>query len=365
MPLKLCYILPKYDSRDATHFAHIHDFLKVVSKDIDICLFVEKGDPPPESLGYKKVSRALLPWGILRFFETFFMFIFIRFSGYKTFYVHYSFSSAFAASIITKIFGGKVFYWNCGEPWKYKRSFYREFFERVTYKLIDHLVTGAPSLADKYSSVYGINRESIKIMPNWIDLNRFTPKGKRDEVRGKIGVPKDAKLVLFVHRLSKRKGADLILPVIEKLLDKIPDVYIAVAGEGPEKENIKNSADKDSLLSGRVKLLGTVPNSEIPGLFEASDAFLIPSREEGFPRVLLESWAMGVPAVAADVGAVRDIVPKERHDFVVEEGDIAGFANALVEAFVMDGEIEKKLLRGYTEKYDLLKAAKQFIGLFA
>ncbi|MEK7662225.1 MAG: glycosyltransferase family 4 protein [Patescibacteria group bacterium] len=362
---KLCYILPKYDSRDATHFAHVHDFLKVISKDIDIWLFVEKGDTPPESMGCKRVSKAILPFPPLYFFEVFLRLIYIRLSGYKTFYVHYSFGSAFAASIVTKIFGGMVFYWNCGEPWKYKRPFYREFFELITYKLIDHLVTGAPSLADKYSSVYGIKRDSIKIMPNWIDLSRFMPKGNMDQVRKKIGVPKDAKLIFFAHRLSKRKGADLIIPIMEKLLGKVDNAYIAVAGEGPEKGNIKNLADKNPFLNGRVKLLGPVPNSEIPGLFEVSDVFLMPSREEGFPRVILESWAMGIPVVAADVGVVRELMPLEYQDFVVSEGDIAGFVMAILKSFIIDREIERNRLHDYVEKYNLPNVAEQFIALIS
>ena len=169
MPKKLCYVLPEYRPDDASHFSHIHDFLKEISKFFDIFLVVEKGSVLDVSLGYKNVYILRFQFLPLRIIETFFIFFLVRIKGYRNFYIHYSFLSAFVASLI-----GRTFYWNCGEPWKYKRPFLREIFERLVYKIVTHLVTGASSLADEYSRRYGISRDSVKVTPNWIDLKRFT-----------------------------------------------------------------------------------------------------------------------------------------------------------------------------------------------
>ncbi|MDP3957999.1 MAG: hypothetical protein Q8Q36_00870, partial [bacterium] len=85
MTPKLYYVLPEYSADDATHFAHIHDFLKEIGKRFDLLLIVEKGATPPPSLGYRG-SRVLhfsfLP---LRLAELFFRFITARSSGYRDF----------------------------------------------------------------------------------------------------------------------------------------------------------------------------------------------------------------------------------------------------------------------------------------
>ena len=92
--IKLCYILPKYDSKDATHFAHIHDFLKVVGKRTSLFLIIEKGNYPDPSLGYNSAVIMRAHNGIIRFFETLIHLIRIRLKGYRTFYIHYSFGAA-------------------------------------------------------------------------------------------------------------------------------------------------------------------------------------------------------------------------------------------------------------------------------
>ncbi|MDZ4285116.1 MAG: glycosyltransferase, partial [Patescibacteria group bacterium] len=84
-----------------------------------------------------------------------------------------------------------------------------------------------------------------------------------------------------------------------------------------------------------------------------------------FPRVLLESWAMGTPVVASDVGAVRDIVPPESHNLIVAPGDVEGFANATVKVFALEKGHEDTRLRALAGAYDLPKVAAQFIRLFA
>ena len=59
--MKLCYILPVYDVRDATHFAHIHDLLTAIAPEVTLWLLIEKGGVPPPEIGYARVSLLRLP----------------------------------------------------------------------------------------------------------------------------------------------------------------------------------------------------------------------------------------------------------------------------------------------------------------
>ena len=86
-------------------------------------------------------------------------------------------------------------------------------------------------------------------------------------------------------------------------------------------------------LGERIKLLGAVPNRDILKYFIAADVFLMPSREEGFPRVLIEAMAAGLPYVASDIGGVREISPPQAQEFIVKSGDIDGYVEKIKNAF--------------------------------
>ena len=366
MKPKLCYVLPRYETADASHFSHIHDFLSKIGGIFDVYLIIEKGSKPPTSFGYTRAYVVKSKFIFFRIIETKMILLRAHLSGYKDFYVHYSFLSAFFASIIVKVFGGRVFYWNCGEPWKYKRNFFRETFERLVYKIITHLVTGAPSLADEYARRYRIKRDSVLVMPNWIDLDRFKNTISREDARIKLNIPQESKVVLFAHHLSQRKGSHMILPVAKKVTDSFPDTVFIVAGSGPDEKFLYDEVIRLG-LNKNIRLVGAVANRELPDYFIASDIFFMPSEEEGFPRVLLESMAIGIPFVASDVGAVLDITPAFMKQYVVSCGNKRVFVEKLDELMSKNkneqNEISAKLIES-AMKYDVSVIALRFRELF-
>lgn len=366
MPPKLCYVLPEYRPDDATHFAHIHDFLREIGRYFELFLIVEKGAVPPPSLGYRKAVLLFFSFAPLRFLELFFRFAAARWRGYKDFYVHYSFAAAFAASLVARLSGGRVFYWNCGEPWKYKRGFLRDQFERAVYLLVTFQVTGAVSLARQYAAHYRIPLSKIKVLPNWIDLARFVAM-ERQAARLQLKIPTDKKVVLFVHRLSPRKGSRMILPAAKEVLRSHPEALFVVVGSGPDEAFLKEGVAKDNALKQGIRMEGKVPNAKVSAYFSAADVFFMPSEEEGFPRVLLESMALGVPFVASDVGAVREIVLERLQPYIVPCDDYSGFSEKLIALLDQAGEKRQEhygTLREWVKRYDITPVARQFVGLF-
>ncbi|GEM_PF-188678 len=354
---KLCYVLPKYDPNDSTHFSYLRDFLKEISKSFDIFLVVEKGEIPPADLGYRKakISRISL-WPILR----------ARFSGYRDFYIHYSFRAAFWASLVVRIFGGRVFYWNCGEPWKYRRNFLRELFEDSAYHLITFLVTGTESLAKQYANYYKIPLGKIKIMSNWINLDRIMNQESRIK-KEELGIKEGTKILLFAHRLSKRKGAHYLPEIAKNLNPIIHDslFVILVVGDGPEREEIELRI-KNYELGNKVRFLGSIPNHRLPGYYSLADVFIMPSDEEGFPHVLLESMAAGTPFVASDVGSVKEIIPEAMQKYAVKAGDVLGFSDKINELLLKSPKELEHLgesLKDWVKRYDLPIVARKFTNL--
>lgn len=331
--IKVCYILPFYEEGTDTHLFYNYLLIRELKKrgDVELRLIVEKDQ--------------IFKWPPARFLELFLKCLKARLSGYKNFYVHYSYYGALAGWLA----GGKVFYWNRGMPWLFKRNW---FEERVFRFILRHtvLITGPESLAKEYVARYGVR--DYKALSNWIDVGRFAPSD----------VPKaDKRTVLFVHHLSKRKGADLI-PEIAKGFGE--NVLFLVIGDGPEFENLK--LEIENLRINNIRLLCKVPNSEIPKYFQAGDIFLMPSREEGSPHVLLEAMASGTPFVASDVGGVRELIPKELEQFLCEPENIKCFQErikTLLSDKALYDKARAECLR-YAQNFDISRGVEEFINLF-
>lgn len=363
---KLCFVLPEYDKNTPTHFNYLYDFIKAVSGDLDIFLIVEKGGRPNFNLGCRRIQAVWFSSFLLRSAEIKLRIFYAWLLGYKDFYIHYSFLAAFMASLIVKVFGGRVFYWNCGLPWNYKRGFFRERFERLVYKMISFLVTGTENLKKEYAAHYFLPPEKIKVIPNWIDvegINRKEAGINKDKLKRMIGVSDGVKILLFVHRLSDRKGANYLPEIIKRL--KGENIILVIIGDGPERGNTELRIMNYG-LSKRVRFLGWKPQSEILDYFAIADAFIMPSNEEGFPHVLLEAMALEKPFVAFDVGGVKEIIPPEIYDFVVPPGNISGFTNKIKELlkngsdYLKLGAIEKN----WVNRFDIVRVAEQFKVLF-
>ncbi|MEK7649548.1 MAG: glycosyltransferase family 4 protein [Patescibacteria group bacterium] len=312
--LKFVYILPEFRRDIATHFYHKAEMLERLCDEFDLFLVVERGEAPE---GFANVYVQYFRWLPLRVLELFSIFLALRLSGYRRFWTHYSFIAGNLAPWF-----GKSFYWNCGMPWLYRRGRIEEFFFRRTMKK-NILVTGTEGMKAAYIKEYRLNAGRVRVVPNGINLERYIPwRTRRTEARTQLGVTSEQKVVLFVHRLSERKGAGRIKPIAERFTND-SNVLFVVAGSGPLAHEV---------IGGNIRRVGDIPQDKIPLYMAAADVFLMPSEEEGFPHVLLEAMAIGVPIVASDVGGVREIVPPVVQAFVIS-GDDDAFAQKIKALF--------------------------------
>lgn len=364
--MKLCFVMPEYNPADATHFSHIADFVQEASTLTDISLIIERGVKPRGNLGCRSVHALRFQSLPLRMLELLSSLFLIRLKGVKTFYIHYSFVAAWSAAIITALFGGRVFYWNCGEPWKYQRSFLRNIFERLAYRVIDMLVTGTEKMKMRYAQEYGIPLSKIAVMPNWIMLERFSfSDAQSNQVREQLNIPAGTPILLFIHRLSRRKGAHHLPVLLEKLHDE--KFVLIIIGDGPERRIIESSIERLG-MSEKVRFIGNVPNREILHYYAAADAFIMPSEEEGFPRVLLEAMATRTSFAAFDVGGVREIVPPEFQRYVAPSADVDAFARIVRELLHLPDYEKKELGRialSWVQQFSIQPVARKFFAILS
>jgi len=346
----------------------------------DTWLLIERAKGTPQ-FPRVRVYRRVLQIPLLRALEVLLVMIWARTQGYRHFYVHYSVSAAILAALVTRTLGGTSYYWNCGHPLDFVPPRIRSWSDwmtrlrnvyllGLTMRLVHHLVTGTESMARYYSEGYRLPRESVRVMPNWVDLKRFRALPRRETLRAELGWPKGANVVLFLHRLAERKGAHRIVPIAQEVLAQslqgtLPTLFV-VAGDGPYQEQLTLDV-KHAGLDEHIRLVGAVPNREAIRYFAAADAYMMPSTEEGFPRVLLEAMAAGCPFVATDVGGVRDILTPAQAWGLVPQADWKAMANKLIQLLSDPTRHAELAQEGMiqVQRFSQEKVVQQFLDLLS
>ena len=373
----LVLVIPKVGSEVAEHFAHTFRLAEHLRREVRTAVIAERlaGKPPRAEAPLdiyiqRQADRGVVPraWELMRISAA------LRRKGFRSFFVRTSQTAAIPIILLCRVAGGRVMYWNCGRgPKKRLRdiglraALRSEIPARLAFRWADTLVTGTESLAAHYSKTYGISRDRIAVLPNDIDLERFAPASREErlEARAELQVADDEPLVLSVHRFSPVRRTLLYIPeVLDAVIQGHPNVRFVLAGGGPELNDVRRAVSKAG-LDDRVHLLGDVPHENVRRLYAAADVFVMPSYTEGFPRVLLEAMAMGVPIASTDIGGIREILPDAYHHRLADRDRPLELSNALDE-LLRNGALAQELagegLR-WVRRFDAAGVAQQLAAL--
>jgi hypothetical protein len=144
----------------------------------------------------------------------------------------------------------------------------------------------------------------IEVVSNGIDTERFRPKGPESELVDAAGP-----VVLFVGRLVEGKRPGDAVRAVAQLRETRPDAELYLCGEGPMREELADLAGELG-IEGAVHFLGHLAYDEMPDVYRAGDALVLPSRVEGMPRTVIEAMASGVPVVTSDLEQVAPVVER-------------------------------------------------------
>ena len=199
--------------------------------------------------------------------------------------------------------------------------------DKSTNRLAHHIIAVAGACRDFLVQHESIPQEKITLVPNAIDLRRFSPGTvTRHAARISLGLPQDVPVIAGVGRLNSQKNFSLFLEIAALLAPKFPEARFLLAGEGPEVSMLREKA-RALGLADRVVFAGYVADTR--RAYVAADVLLMPSRFEGLPMTLLESMAMGLPVVASKLDGIAEVIADGREGFLVDAGDAAAFANGI------------------------------------
>lgn len=168
--------------------------------------------------------------------------------------------------------------------------------------------------------------------------------------------PSDAIHLLFVGRLEKRKGVDLLLAITPELLDAWPSLHIHFVGDdtqhGPDGRSYRAAFEAEASPAHRARahFHGATSDAELRGFYRDCDIFVAPSRFESFGLILVEAMIFGKPVVACRVGGMPEVVAENETALLAEPGD-AQSLKARLTRLIGDADLRARLGRAGRERY--------------
>jgi D-inositol-3-phosphate glycosyltransferase len=200
----------------------------------------------------------------------------------------------------------------------------------------DSLVANTPEEARELVQLYGADPAKVVTVTPGVDLARFRP-GDRLAARRHFGLRPDAHVLLFVGRIQPLKAPDVLLHAAADMLAGDPALRerlaVVVCG-GPSGTGLDKPEQLQQLaaslgIADVVRFIPPLPPDELADLYRAADVTVVPSHNESFGLVAVESQACGTPVVAAAVGGLVTAVADGRSGVLVGGHDPARYATVL------------------------------------
>jgi phosphatidyl-myo-inositol dimannoside synthase len=238
---------------------------------------------------------------------------------------------ALPEGLSAKIAGLPYVCWTHGEELGFASSS-REltWLMRKTYAAAKGVLANSHNSARLLESDWRVPAERITVVHPGVDTARFHPAADPAGWRRQFA-PAGEILFLSVGRLQRRKGHDLVLRAMAQLTD-LPIRYL-IAGDGPTRAALAEQV-RQAGLDNRVAFLGVVSEDALPGLYAASDVFVLPNRQdgvdfEGFGIVFLEAAAAGRPTIGGRSGGVAEAVADGETGLLVDGREAGAVAEAM------------------------------------
>jgi D-inositol-3-phosphate glycosyltransferase len=228
----------------------------------------------------------------------------------------------------------------------------------------DRLIANTAEEAAQLTGLYGASPAKVQTVNPGADLSVFVPGGPQGqaEARRRLGVRRDAAVLLFVGRVQPLKGPDVVLKAAARLVEADPglrDTLQVVLVGGPSGRSERAAPDRMRELAARLGITDLVrfeppcPQAELALWYRAATVMLTPSHSESFGLVALEAQACGTPVVAASVGGLRTVVRDGHSGVLVDGHDPADWARAI-----------KRLIRTPRRLQELSAGARRHASAF-
>ncbi|OGY89322.1 MAG: hypothetical protein A2927_00750 [Candidatus Komeilibacteria bacterium RIFCSPLOWO2_01_FULL_45_10] len=206
-------------------------------------------------------------------------------------------------------------------------------------------------------SQFKIPREKIYLLPIHEDYSKYLNNRPSFDLHrrypGKF-------IILWVGRLSREKNLDLLIDSFKIVNRKFNQTVLLLAGEGPEKEKLKNQAKRLKLESAVVFYPW---QDDLVSFYKTSDLFVLCSKTEGYNRSVVEAMASGLPVIMTNVGPAGELVKNMVNGWVLEKPGVLEITSALV-TLIQNEDLRKKIAEQAAADVQKLPNEKEYLALY-
>jgi len=186
---------------------------------------------------------------------------------------------------------------------------------------------------------------------NGLDTDVFSPKNPDPELRKRLGLPENGRIVTMVGRFAKQKNWPMFARLAKIVTDARPNVCFVTVGrmEDPDSvyEEVKDLVDKAALGPDQIRFLGQ--RRDVNEILAQSDLFVLTSDYEGMPNAVLEAMGCALPIIATRISGTEEIVMDDKTGFLVEPDDAEGMAERVL--YCLDKPEEAEAIGGQAREY--------------
>lgn len=244
--------------------------------------------------------------------------------------------------------------------WSYAGDPARSWLDgQLIGRLATRFVTISQQSRTQMIELEGVAADKVVVMPT-----AYIPHpGGGANLRAELGIAPDAPVVGVAAVLRPQKALEVMLDAHRRLLARLPDAHLVIAGDGECGPALRAEAQALG-IGGRVHFLGM--REDVDALLHQVDVAAMSSDWEGMPLFALESMAAGVPLVATAVGGLPELVSSGENGLLVPARDPQALADALCRV-LSDGELAARLAAGArlrVQAYGIESVAARFADLY-
>lgn len=208
--------------------------------------------------------------------------------------------------------------------------------EQAVYRRSSQFIVLSQTFRDILHQEYRVPLEKINIVPGGVDIDRFNIDLTIAEARTQLNWHWDRPTIFCIRRLAKRMGLENLITAMAIVSDRFPDVMLYLAGKGALADTLQAQI-AELKLSNNVKLLGYIPDEQLPLCYRAANFSIVPTVAlEGFGLIVVESLAAGTPVLGTPIGGIPEILRPFTEDLVFAGVNPKSIATGIIEALSGD-----------------------------
>ena len=202
---------------------------------------------------------------------------------------------------------------------------------RAGISRLDRIIGVSKLTLARFSAWAGADPARFRVLPNCVDLEKFTPGPKPPDLMRKFGLEQRTVLMTLGRLASdeRYKGFDEVIEALPALAREVPDICYLICGDGTDRARLEEKA-RALGVADRVIFAGYVPEARKADYFRLADAYVMPSTGEGFGIVHLEALASGIPALGSSLDGSREALLDGELGELVDPSDKGQLLNGIL-----------------------------------